>query len=352
MDFISWCDVVLAKIIEEGRNPHLDEIRLAQILFGEERRVSGGFWDSTLRRAMLDAVEALASVGLVDIDKNFFKVTVDGRAFAKDPTPLWDLICQIELEADEERILQVVNRNSAKTDTDPDHAWLEEIDREPLLQEYGIAAGMEMIELLYPVSEDLSGRGLIQSSGAGGYHLDSKSTYSGLVWETRRAFTTESKFIDALVSEWETTSVDFKRELSLDTADQKAEFIKDLLSLANTKASGKRWMIIGFDDKTHNYFAAPDSSVTQNRVEQIISRLTTPVVDVRYEVVDYKLGKVGQLEVVRNRRHLPYSVAIGIGDRKRINTGDIFVRHGSQVEAPTAAELDALKQEARVENEA
>src|SRR5882672_11198488 len=118
MDFVSWCDAVLKKLIEEGRNPHLDEIRLAQIVFGEERRVSDGFWDSTLRRAMLDAVEALAAAGLVDVDGNFFKVTVEGRAFAKDPTSLWEQICQIELESDEERILRVVNRVSSKIGTD------------------------------------------------------------------------------------------------------------------------------------------------------------------------------------------------------------------------------------------
>jgi hypothetical protein len=50
----------------------------------------------------------------------------------------------------------------------------------------------------------------------------------------------ESRFIDDLVAEWETTSVDFKRQLSLDTMDQKAEFVKDILCLVNTKASRRR----------------------------------------------------------------------------------------------------------------
>jgi hypothetical protein len=46
-DFVDWCGTVLNKLIEEGRNPHLDEIRLAQILYGEETRTSPGFWEST-----------------------------------------------------------------------------------------------------------------------------------------------------------------------------------------------------------------------------------------------------------------------------------------------------------------
>jgi hypothetical protein len=347
MDFVDWCGFVLKKLIEEGRNPHLDEIRLAQILFGEETRTKTGFWESNLRTGMLDAINELAKLGLVEIDGNFFRVTVDGRAFVKDPTLLWQRICEAGLESDEERILRVVNQESVKTESDPPHSWLELIDREPLLKEYGIAAGMDMMDVLYPVSEDLHARGFIESEGYAGHHLDSKATYTGLVWQTRRGFTLESQFIDSLVEEWETTSVDFKRELYLDTADQKAEFIKDVLSLATTKASGRRWMIIGFDNKTHGYHGAPDSSITQDRIEQILSRYSAPNAEVRYLEVDYRLGKVGKLEVVRDPTKLPYKVALSIGDKKRVETGQIFVRHGSQVEEPTLDELNALIEEAK-----
>jgi hypothetical protein len=347
MDFVDWCGHVLNKLIEEGRNPHIDEIRLAQILYGEETRTKSEFWDSSLRSGMWDAVKELAKVGLVEIDGNFFKVTVDGRTFAKNPIPLWQDICETELEPEEERILRVVNQESAKVGSDPPHAWLKLIDREPLLNELGIAAGMDMIEALYPVAEDLTGRGLIYSEGHAGFHLDSQATYRGLVWQTRRGFTVESQFIDSLVAEWETTSVDFKRQIHLDTADQRAEFIKDVLSLANTKASGRRWMIIGFDNSTRSYHSAPDASVTQDRIEQILAHYTDPVVIVRYEVVSYRSGAVGKLEVLRESTNLPYKVAHSIGDRKRIEAGQVFVRHGSQIEAPTEGELNSLIEEGR-----
>ena len=32
MDFLDWCGLVLKKLIEAGRDPHIDEIRLAQLL--------------------------------------------------------------------------------------------------------------------------------------------------------------------------------------------------------------------------------------------------------------------------------------------------------------------------------
>src|SRR5205823_1428520 len=158
----------------------------------------------------------------------------------------------------------------------------------------GITAGMDMYNVLYPVSEDLESRGLVHRRAGAGHHLDLKSTYRGLVWEFRRGFTVEAQFIDALVAEWETTSVDFKRELHLDTADQKAEFVKDVLGLANTQASGHRWLIIGFDDKTRAFHAPPDPKLSQDRMEQILAPLTAPMVNIRYEVVDYRGGQVGK----------------------------------------------------------
>jgi hypothetical protein len=349
MDFIDWCGFVMNKLIEAGREPHLDEIRLAQIVYGEEFRMNPGFWESTHRKAMLDAMNEMVSLGLIEEDGRFWTVTVDGRAFARDPLPLWQEICATELEPDEERILRVVNQFSPKVGLDPDHAWLEEMDREPLLVEYGISAGLDMHDVLYPVSQDLEGRSFVQMDAGAGSNLDLQSTYRGLVWEFRRGFTTDAQFIDALVREWETTSVDFKRELHLDTADQKAEFVKDVLGLTNTQASGRRWLIIGFDDKTRAYHSPPDPKLSQDRMEQILASLSAPIVDIRYEVVDYRGGQVGKLEMLRDPKKLPYAAArevIGAGNRKRLTAGQIFVRHGSQTEEPTQAELLALQEEA------
>lgn len=187
MDFVDWCGHVLKKLIEAGRDPHIDEIRLAQILYGEEFRTEGDFHHSSYRRGMLDAVEELSNLGLLDErDRSFWTVTPEGRAFAVDPTPLWQRLCSVTLEPDEQRILKVVNALGSKIGSDPQHSWLEEIDREPLLKEYGINAGMDMLEVLWPVSEDLERRGLVYRDARPGYALNLKPTYAGLVWETRR----------------------------------------------------------------------------------------------------------------------------------------------------------------------
>lgn len=188
MDFVDWCGHVLKKLIEAGRDPHINEIKLAQLLYGEEFRTAGDFHNSTHRHGMLDAVNELRNLGLLEERSgSFWTVTPEGRAFDADPTPLWQGLCSVTLEPDEERILKVINALGSKVGSDPPHAWLEKVNREPLLKEYGITAGMDMLKVLWPVSEDLERRRLVYRDARAGFHLNLKPTYASLVWETRRA---------------------------------------------------------------------------------------------------------------------------------------------------------------------
>lgn len=350
MDFVNWCDIVLRKVIEatlassDARSIGVDEFRIAQTIFGRTATLPD-FYDSKRREAMHDALRSLESVLLIESpSSSLWKATKLGRDLASenDMTPLWQGICREKLDQEHQQLLSVVNKLSPHVEGD--YVWVEEIDHETLLAELGWAGGFD---LLWPVSGELEDLGLISCNSALGRNLRCYSTYRGLVWETRRGFTLESRFIDSLVAEWETTSVDFKRELSLATMDQKAEFVKDILSLVNTKASGRRWLIIGFNDTTHIYFGPPDSGITQNRIEQILARYIEPYIDVHYEIVECRVGRVGKLEVIREPKNLPYRVKEQMNRERKppLMPGDLFVRHGSQVEKPTEAELQALQEE-------
>ena len=63
-------------------------------------------------------------------------------------------------------------------------------------------------------------------------------------------------------------------------------------------------------------------------------------------MVDYRLGQVGKLEVLREPAKLPYTVSRPLaGEKKRMTANQVFVRHGSQtVEAPPA-DLQAIQDE-------
>jgi Divergent AAA domain. len=349
MDFVEWCDLVLHKIIETtlasstARSIGVHSSQLAQTLF-KQVAMQSGFHGSKYHEGMHDALKSLQDVFLVEIlgSGSLWKATKRGRDLANenDMTPLWQEICQEKLGQEQQQLLHVINTLSPHEAAD--HAWVEDISHEVLLAELGWTEGMD---LLWPVSQELEELNLISCLQYLGPHLQCHATYRGLVWETRRGFTMESSFIDNLVDEWETTTVDFKRELSTDTASQVAELIKDVLSLATTKTSGQRWMIIGFDDKTHTYYGPPNPKLTQNHLEQLMKQYTKPMVEVHYTVVDYRKGSVGKLEVRRDPEHIPYRVAKSVGaasEKKRVVEDQIFVRHGSQVEPPTSDELQSL----------
>ena len=341
MNFIEWCDLILIKLIELSqkdstvRSIGVNRWQFTEFLLEGEPAILKEDNGSTFQKGIVDAVTNLQDLGLVEQDSQW-KVTRTGRTIATDMMPLWWSICQEKLESEHQQLLQVVNRLSPHSEDG--YAWVEGIDEKVLTAELDWSADPLHLE---SVAKDLEQWEYV--SGLfffGGMQLS--ATYRGLVWETKQGFTRMSRFLDDLVAEWETTSVDFKREVHLDTADQKAEFIKDVLSLATTKASGQRWMVIGFDDRSRTYYGAPDQAITQNRIEQILASYTSPCVDVQYNLVDYRAGSVGMLEVIRDLQKLPYRVAKSIGEKKRIEQGDIYVRHGSQVEKPTPLEKQAL----------
>lgn len=353
MDFIEWCSRVLDGAINAGRTAGgwqgsgISEADLTRSVFGRDAI------DDQLRTRMLAAAWQLGSVGLIEQpgflnDSRFFaRVTRAGLAAAEDILPLWTRICSTSLSAPQQRLLRTVNHLSQHED---DKApWLGTLSHNEVVAAFGQATWQD----IHPLLKQLEEVGLVtcQEVPVGpGFSLgaDIYATYAGLVWEHRRHLTLISQEIDRLVSEWETVSVDFKRELRTDTADNKAEFIKDIIALANTQASGKRWLIIGFDDESREYYGPPSAHLHQNHIENLLSYYTDPVIAVRYEVVDYRLGQVGRIEVFRDLKQVPYRVARDIrGRKKRIIAGQIFVRHGSQVEAPTEREQQALEAEAQ-----
>lgn len=349
MEFVEWCGAVLDKISEltdtslDVRSMGVYEFGLLQAVFGEDVAAQPGFLGSKRHEATLDAASELQIIGLLEGDAHggrHWRPSKLAEDLRGDLVPVWESICQIRLKPDQEQLLRVVNRLSPHDEGDC--CWLEWVEHASILPELAWDDGMNH---LWPVSRELERLGLINVMATAGPHLRMHAMYRGLVWEKKRGFTLESRFIDDLVAEWETTSVDFKRELHLDTADEKAEFVKDVLGLANTQASGRRWLIVGFHPKTHEYFGAPGSDLKQDRIEQILAQYTEPVVNVRYEVVEYRFGPVGKLEVLRERHKLPYVAAKSMGDKRRIERGQVFVRHGSQTETPSSAELEAIQEE-------
>jgi hypothetical protein len=346
MDFVDFSGVVLSKMGEARcRSAQAREIgQPISEICAEVFDSLNVNQDENPQDALRDVLHELERLGMVETESSglLHKISQQGLQMLRDPVPFWQLICSRHIEPDQEALLRLVNRMSHRPDGSYGSIyWVEQAEL--------IAGGWAQPELLWSVASELGRLGLVELRNTMG-PIRLHSTYVGLVWERKRAFTLESTFIDSLLDEGETTSVEFKQELHLDTPSQKAEFVKDVLGLVNTKASGRRWLLVGFHDKTHQYSGAPDSRVTRDRMEDILSHYTSPAVEIRYEVVDHRSGRVGKLEVLRDPRNLPYVVAEFLGskatgDKKQIRKGDIFVRHGTHTVLADPSELSDLQEE-------
>lgn len=128
----------------------------------------------------------------------------------------------------------------------------------------------------------------------------------------------------ALIADGEGNKTDFKRELDLNSADSKAEFIKDVVSLANT-AVPNGFLLIGIDD---NKYIVGTNKMEETRIQQIASTYIDPPVTIRCFLVPITtssgLPSVGVIEVFGNKR--PHKVTRAIGN---LNQNDVFVRRGS-----------------------
>ena len=212
-----FCDMVrscMAKVIEASRKASthrsigVQESDLALVLFSQEVVEQQEFHQSPQLKAMTSALKQLQHMSLVERNP-FWKVTRAGRDAAADMLPLWFSICQEKLDEEQQQLLKVMNRWGL--DTTDGYAWLKKVTRETLLAELSWA---DDADVLWSVAQDLQEWGSIHGRFYMGGAMDLYATYRSLVWETRRGFTLESRFIDDLVAEWETTSVDFKRQLS------------------------------------------------------------------------------------------------------------------------------------------
>ncbi|MDQ3131741.1 MAG: putative DNA binding domain-containing protein [Acidobacteriota bacterium] len=360
MDFIDWCHHVLGILEKEKLKDYIHDCELPEIVFSKDLTEQENFHNSDALSGLHQTIKILAEAGLVDIYRESYqKISLLGRKVFADRVNFWSVICDEILDDKEETLLKIVNKSSPQLNETPKYGWIKEVGRDEICSEFEIKPPPfetneqenNFQELVYSLPDLLEQREFLKAYPGDEYSTTIYPTYKGLVWELKRNITIESKLIDELVKDWETTNVDFKQEIGLDTNRQKAKFARNVLGLATTKSSGKRYMIIGFDDKTREYFAPPDTGITQEIMEQHLANLTDPVVNIHYKIVDYSKGKVGKLEIIREPEKLPYrakkDVIVDEKGKKGLEKDKIYVRHGSLTESPSDVELKALIEEGK-----
>jgi hypothetical protein len=210
MDFIEWSNLVLKQLVElqnsttEARQLGVTRDKLAEELYGSATPYQPGYWESSKRIGLLQATEELEKVDLVSVhQETFIKITPEGKQFISDPTILWTDYCLEQLDSDQSNFLKVINQLSACDKTD--HAYLVTIESKNLLTELN----WDDIEKASAIAQELGQQyDLLKWHGRNDSYTV-QANYKGLVWDTRRGYTIESRHIDELVAEWETTSGSF-----------------------------------------------------------------------------------------------------------------------------------------------
>jgi hypothetical protein len=142
--------------------------------------------------------------------------------------------------------------------------------------------------------------------------------------------------------EWKT--VDAKRELILQETGDKAEFVKDVVAMANNGEPS--YLVIGLEDGTFLPVGTLLHHYTNNDLNQILVDKIDPTIVVDYQEFPIDGNEYAVVGIVG--RNPPYIVARDLihnkQDRKRVRIykGTIFVRHGDRVAGISRSELEEL----------
>jgi tetratricopeptide (TPR) repeat protein len=145
--------------------------------------------------------------------------------------------------------------------------------------------------------------------------------------------------LKALIAGGENDTVEFKRELNLDTALGKSEFLKDIIAIANS-ARPVAYLLVGVDDDGQ---VTGGCGLMAERIQQIIDSYVTPAMAVAVQKIMVSEPDASAVVVIEvSGSDKPYSVARPI---ERLSQHDVYVRHGSVVTKPTPNEIVQMRDE-------
>ncbi len=149
----------------------------------------------------------------------------------------------------------------------------------------------------------------------------------------------------ALIAKGEDEGADFKRELDLSSAASKAEFIKDVISIANS-VSDTGYILIGVDNSK---VIVGISKLEEEQIQQVAHSYITPPLNLKCsfsQLHEPSILSIGIIEVRPTTK--PHKVARAI---ERLNQHDVFVRHGSIITKASPEEIIAMSKDSQISSE-
>ena len=340
MQYVDWVDRVLAALdraVTGDGNAALIGVGIEEVL-----RLVGVPLEDEARQAVVRAGNDLELVSCAEAEHYRIKVTTEGQRIARAGglRKGWRSIFERYVPLEEDGIvLQKIVELGVHSSEHYASTSLVEMKTALLAGSQGSDQGsaiattkrLEKIGCLHSGS-------LITGGGHEGKCLVLPS-YVGIVIATERIATEERELLDGVVADWETTGVEVKEVLELSSDRQKAEFCKDILALANTLVSGRRFLVLGYNNSSRSFTTTVDAAVDAHRMESLLSAYCDPVPQIRYSPIATESGVAGLIEVLSNRRGLPYKL---VRDIWKFKAGSVFVRHNTLVEIAAGDELASL----------
>lgn len=349
MDYVEWVEQVLQAVARadwaaqasNGQQPFL-LLKMIGAEFEPELEVpDSSSVPQSAEKAILDALSDLGQMKLVkhvELPATFV-LTPEGKKVSKKGLhTLWEEIFALREDLDDEHfsfLQTIVAMSQQECGT---YVTIRNLPLREVCASLGFEWGSRgHAPSLYKAIE-LARLQLVEDGGGRGGEWVGIN-YRGAVLATRKEQTDWQGLVRELLVEWENTNVEFKRELNLKSDKEKAEFVRDVLGLATTRSRGRRFLVIGFGPKSQVFEVSVDPKIDQDRLERILHARTEPTPCIRYAALPWETGQIGIIEVLRESEKIPYKVKGILG---HIRDGEIYVRHGSQTEAPTQAELQNL----------
>jgi len=277
MDYVEWVDRVIMATVRawEYASGHqqLMGVEVSSILVhlnvqAEENPLRDP--NSALGEGIRDALNDLDRMGLIEFEYNRqFKLTQEGSKLLKAAlSNSWPQIMDVYITDEQHSFLSKLVELSE--DRSSDSVRMTEIEGQHVHECLGLTWDHDGSSQTHLVMQRLEDVGMIRGIFTAG---SSKiwPTYVGAVKVTRELESSLGQKIRDLIEDWETTNVEFKRELNLNGNSHKALLTRELLGLVTTKSSGARYLVIGFDDDTHEFSTPVDPAMTQDRIEDILN---------------------------------------------------------------------------------
>lgn len=137
----------------------------------------------------------------------------------------------------------------------------------------------------------------------------------------------------SLITEGENEALEFKRELRLETQEEKAEFVKDVIALANSTSEIGRLLVGVADDR----LMVGSDEPQLERLQQLLDTYTSPPILLNCEMVPMSHPNLVSVAVISVRAiRKPHMVARAVG---RLAKDDVYVRHGRVVAKASPDEI-------------